>query len=220
MTSVATASPTLIRWLSVGDAAAYLGVSDSTLRAWADAGELPSHRTPGGHRRFSEADLAVLLVTPGAVSDVGQALAGKALTRIRRRMETPSRPSATWTALFSDAERSAMREHGRRLVDLAGEYLQHPRRRPRIAREALQIGASYGRAMDGHHLPLSQALDTFVFFRNLVEDSAGSVSRSGVSPAQQQELYRHLAGLLDQVMRGIVQAYEVKPQPAFAGADA
>ncbi len=162
----------------------------------------------------------MLLTTPGAVPGVAQELAGKALTRIRRRIETPGRPSATWTALFTDTERTAMREHGRRLVDLAGEYLQHPRRRARIAREALQIGASYGRAMDGHHLPLSQSLDTFVFFRNLVEDSAGSVYRSGAAPAQQQELHRHLAGLLDQVMRGIVQAYEIKPQAAFAGADA
>ncbi len=39
-------------WISLGEAAALLGVHPTTLRNWADQGELPSQRTPGGHRRF------------------------------------------------------------------------------------------------------------------------------------------------------------------------
>lgn len=39
------------------DAAAFLGVSPSTVRNLADAGELPHRVTPGGHRRYPEAGL-------------------------------------------------------------------------------------------------------------------------------------------------------------------
>ena len=39
-------------WLNLGEAAEILGVHPSTLRAWADHGEIPAHRTPGKHRRF------------------------------------------------------------------------------------------------------------------------------------------------------------------------
>lgn len=38
--------------LSVSAAARLLGVSPSSLRAWAAAGRVPHHRTRGGHRRF------------------------------------------------------------------------------------------------------------------------------------------------------------------------
>ncbi|WP_200374672.1 response regulator [Thiocystis violacea] len=41
------------------EAASLLGVSPATLRVWARKGELPSHATPGGHRRFAHADLAL-----------------------------------------------------------------------------------------------------------------------------------------------------------------
>ncbi|MGB0614133.1 MAG: MerR family DNA-binding transcriptional regulator, partial [Miltoncostaeaceae bacterium] len=39
------------RSLTTSEAAALLGVSVPTVRAWSDAGRLPVHRTPGGHRR-------------------------------------------------------------------------------------------------------------------------------------------------------------------------
>jgi excisionase family DNA binding protein len=44
-------------WLTLGQAAAYLGAAQSTVRKWADAGRLPAFYTPGGHRRFRRADL-------------------------------------------------------------------------------------------------------------------------------------------------------------------
>jgi excisionase family DNA binding protein len=43
--------------LSVGRAAAYLGVCAATLRAWSNRGLVPAYRTPGGQRRFSTEDL-------------------------------------------------------------------------------------------------------------------------------------------------------------------
>lgn len=43
--------------LSVSTAARMLGVSPSSLRAWAAAGRVPHVRTPGGHRRFEREQL-------------------------------------------------------------------------------------------------------------------------------------------------------------------
>jgi len=44
-------------WLTLGQAATYLGVAQSTVRKWADAERLPVFYTPGGHRRFRRNDL-------------------------------------------------------------------------------------------------------------------------------------------------------------------
>jgi excisionase family DNA binding protein len=44
---------------------AILGIADTTLDSWADAGRLPATRTPGGHRRFRASDVERLRVELG-----------------------------------------------------------------------------------------------------------------------------------------------------------
>jgi excisionase family DNA binding protein len=47
--------------LGVPEVAAILGVDEKSVRSWADAGQLPCWRTPGGHRRFRRSDVEALL---------------------------------------------------------------------------------------------------------------------------------------------------------------
>jgi excisionase family DNA binding protein len=44
-------------WLTLGQAARYLGMAQSTIRKWSDVGRLPAFYTPGGHRRYRRFDL-------------------------------------------------------------------------------------------------------------------------------------------------------------------
>jgi two-component system alkaline phosphatase synthesis response regulator PhoP len=44
-------------WLTLGQAAKYLGVAQSTMRKWSDVGRVSAFYTPGGHRRYKRADL-------------------------------------------------------------------------------------------------------------------------------------------------------------------
>src|SRR5512133_92334 len=53
-------------WLTLGQAARYLGVAQSTVRKWADRELVPAFYTPGGHRRFRRADLDAFLTRSGA----------------------------------------------------------------------------------------------------------------------------------------------------------
>jgi excisionase family DNA binding protein len=48
-------------WLTLGQAAKYLGVAQSTIRKWSDQGRLPAFYTPGGHRRYRRRDLDVFV---------------------------------------------------------------------------------------------------------------------------------------------------------------
>jgi excisionase family DNA binding protein len=55
--------------LTLGQAASYLGVAQSTVRKWSDSGRLPAFKTPGGHRRFRRGDLDSFLAgSRGATS--------------------------------------------------------------------------------------------------------------------------------------------------------
>src|SRR5207302_8907941 len=52
-------------WLTLGQAAKYLGVAQSTIRKWSDLGRVPAFYTPGGHRRYRRGDLGAFLQRSG-----------------------------------------------------------------------------------------------------------------------------------------------------------
>lgn len=52
--------------LTIGEAAAILGVHHSTLRKWTDDGRVAAWVAPSGHRRYRRSDLDALLpASPG-----------------------------------------------------------------------------------------------------------------------------------------------------------
>lgn len=61
------------RWLTVGQAARLLRVSDTTVREYADAGRLTASRLPSGHRRIDPTSVeqlrAELYDQPGTAED-------------------------------------------------------------------------------------------------------------------------------------------------------
>lgn len=49
--------PRSSKFMNVGQAATYLGVSAASLRNWSNRGLVPVYRTPGGQRRYDATDL-------------------------------------------------------------------------------------------------------------------------------------------------------------------
>ncbi len=58
-------------WLTLGQAAKYLGVAQSTIRKWSDLGRVPTFYTPGGHRRYRRRDLDNFLERSGPAGKTG-----------------------------------------------------------------------------------------------------------------------------------------------------
>ena len=52
-------------WLTLGQAARYLGVAQSTIRKWSDNGRVRAFYTPGRHRRYRRGDLDAFLENSG-----------------------------------------------------------------------------------------------------------------------------------------------------------
>jgi excisionase family DNA binding protein len=52
-------------WLTLGQAARFLGVAQSTIRKWSDQGRVPAFYTPGGPRRYRRSDLESFLDRSG-----------------------------------------------------------------------------------------------------------------------------------------------------------
>jgi excisionase family DNA binding protein len=91
--------------LSVSAAAGLLGVSVSSLRAWAAAGQVPHERTPGGHRRFDREVLRAWLAARGGELPQQPSGRGHALVagRIEARPVAAGVISANSRQIVSDA---------------------------------------------------------------------------------------------------------------------
>ncbi len=204
------------RWITLGQACKLLGVNESTLRRWADAGQVRSFRTPGGHRRFSEDDLRALVAGQGP-REPYSAIGSLALARIRRRLQRGRSQAAPWYAGLNENQRERLRLLGRRLVTLVSEYLTKGARRSRLAEEAREIGEEMGRELANDGLPMRDFLEAFTFFRKGLDDTAMELSqKSQLSSEEAVEIWELLSSLADQVLLAIAGAYD----EARAGAPA
>ncbi len=197
------------RWLPLREACRLLGVNESTLRRWADAGYVRSFRTLGGHRRFAEADLRALTEgrageRRGPVRELGHL----ALTRIRRRLQRGKAQAAEWYLHLPEEARERLRPLGRRLVELLGEFVGRRAQGGRLLREAREVGLQYARQLKEEGLTLQEALEALVFFRRGLEDAAAEMAqRQGLGAEEVAQLWEFVSGLSDQVLLAVGETY-------------
>jgi excisionase family DNA binding protein len=193
------------RWVNLGRACEILGVNESTVRRWADRGEVRVFRTPGGHRRFAEADLMAMLEggTPRK-----RELETAAVTRIRRQLHARSKDAGWYRQIEAD-ERDALRPLGRRLVELVDDYISHRGRRGDVEAEVDVIGQTYGRTLFERGTPLRQAVQAFTFFRRSLDETAKQLAeRNRLSGDEAARAREDIAELADRVLLGVTSAYD------------
>jgi len=202
--------PLTTRWITLGQACKLLGVNESTLRRWADAGHVRSFRTPGGHRRFSEEDLRVLMSGQVSASrEPYDSIGNIALTRIRRRLQRGRGQGAHWYDELSEDERDNLRPLGRRLVTLVSEYLSNGANRPNLIEDARGIAHEYGTLLVRDGLSLRDAIEAFTFFRRTLDETAmEEAQKSNLTSDKAIELWELLTNLGDQVLLSIAESYE------------
>lgn len=209
---VPESEPNHQRWLSLGPACRLLGVNASTLRRWADAGQVRSFRTPGGHRRFAEGDIRSLLSgrRMDSFSSRYDELGSVALTRIRRQLQRGRGHEASWYTTVDAKARERLRPLGRRLVNLISQYVGRRSRRHFLLEEARHIGVEYGRELATSGVSLPQAVEALAFFRKNLDEAAKQVAqrRKHVNPEELAELREQIISQTDQVLFGLTQAYE------------
>jgi len=190
-------------WVNLGRACEILGVNESTVRRWADTGEIRCFRTPGGHRRFAEADLQTLIR-----GDRDDELQTAVVRSIRRKFHA-GRKDSDWLGTLAASERDALRPLGRRLVELVGDYIS--RRQPQAAIEAEvdAIGSSYGALLVERGTPLLRAMEAFTFFRRSLDETAKNLAeRNQMDPEQAARAREQIGGLADRVLLGVTAAYD------------
>lgn len=204
-------------WLTIEAACRLLGVDQSTLRRWSDSGKVPVVRTPGGHRRYREDDLRVLM---------------RGENRPRRRMNrqvlTDLSMSAyesdyirqvrahNWYQAYSRAQIDELRQMGRRLVDLAIRSWSGRADAQQIGEEARAIGRRYGAISAEAGLSAQDAVEAFLFFRYpVIQTIAQFIENESATPKRASRILAEATRFLDLVLVATVAAHsDLNEEPA------
>lgn len=199
-------------WLTLGAASQQLGVSESSIRRWADAGEIRSYRTHGGHRRVLEEDLRAIISSAGAgaASRDADRISDIALNRVKRRISRGRQGHSLdhFASLSPDAV-DKLRLLGRQVVDLFARYIASDQKKERFSEDARTIGREYGRSLVGENIGLTAAVATFNSMRRSLEETASQIaSEAGLSVEEAVDAVESTLELADQILEGMASVYE------------
>ncbi|HYS96886.1 MAG TPA: helix-turn-helix domain-containing protein [Candidatus Dormibacteraeota bacterium] len=190
---------TVPTWLSLDEAAKRLSVHPATLREWADKGQIRTFRTPGGHRRFSETDVAKL----GAHVKPDLSLLMHATVGHARIATSGGRLSSeSWYARFDEVAKVRQRELGMQLVQLLVSFLSDGERD--WTTEIKQLGARYAELARDAGLSRGDAMRAFHLFEGIVRSSASELGAAKVARADLEE---NVGWFLNEVRVAMVEAF-------------
>ncbi|NOX60861.1 MAG: helix-turn-helix domain-containing protein [Chloroflexi bacterium] len=203
------------RWLTLSEASKLLGVHPATLRHWADTGQVPSYRTPGGHRRFTAEELRAFLMRASISSPQDESaspeadLLKTALAQARNELRRLPVSEMEWYSAFDEAGRKRQRILGRQLYEHAVNFITHPNERDTLLLDARELGASYAHNLMEYDITLLEAVRAFQFFRQKL---LTALTASDIAPrwAESGNLdFREDADLfLNEVLFGLIDVYE------------
>lgn len=197
-------------WVSLRQAAEILGVHPATVRNWADKGDLPSRRTPGGHRRFLKRELLHYAANQGEVqpSEV-QIIIQNALGHTRMQVGDGELDTVPWYTAMSETTRDTFRQQGRRVLDELRGYIAADAPDDRLS-AAISIGKDYAKILQSDHLTLPQAVRGFLYFSDFVLQSIMTWTEVG-QPRSSQEwgtLLRQVNTFTNAMLLSIIEYYQ------------
>jgi len=200
-------------WLDLSDAAQMLGVHFTTLRRWADAGQVPCIRTPGGRRRFRAVELAAFLAglrqheKELAPSQPQSATASSVTIHSVGVQEEP------WYHRLDEAQRNAMRHEGQQLMAVLMQYATRQNGGEAFLQEGRRLAAYYGQECCRIGLSLTETVSAFLRVRRSILDAvyrAGALA--GAPDADAWRLYDRMNTFLDHMLLATVERYAEEQQ--------
>ncbi len=159
--------------ISISEASQILGVNDSTLRQWTDEGKIKVFITPGGHRRYSRADLKKLVSSPSktlGIKDLVSELEDS--VQLHREISREVVGNTLQRLKLPEGSHEHLAQLGRRLLNLIIKYITEPARRDETIEEVRGIGREHGEMLAELGLPLTDAVEAFILHRDPIINAA------------------------------------------------
>jgi excisionase family DNA binding protein len=196
--------------VGISEASQTLGISEATLRQWTDEGRIKAFITPGGHRRYSKAELKRFLRSHSKTLGIKDLVVElEDTTRLHREIARRSMDSSAWYHKLGQDSRERLAILGRRLLDLIIRYMTEPSKRPEILAQARDVGRSHGETLADIGLPLTDSVEAFISHRGPIVDAITHLMRKREAVAGRVvDAIPMISRVMDEALISLVAAYQ------------
>lgn len=196
-------------WLTLGKAAERFGVHPSTLRAWADKGLLPVHRTKGGHRRFRASEIELWASANNELREESSFVIKNAMKFTRGRLSEGVLEKEEWYGKLDQQARDAYAKSGRKIMEGLSKFLASDQRVAKA--EARGVGYQYAILGRRHDLSAVEATQAFLFFRKALQESLLHAYEEAAirSPQAWASMSRKVNDFADEVLLSLLSTYQL-----------
>lgn len=159
--------------ISISEASQVLGVNGATLRQWTDEGKIKAFITPGGHRRYSRAELKKLMSTQSktlGIKDLVSELEDS--IQLHREISREATEHILRHHNFTEVSQERLARLGRNLLSLIIKYITEPARRDETIEAARAVGREHGEMLAELGLPLTDSVEAFLLHRDPIINAA------------------------------------------------
>lgn len=196
--------------ISISEASHVLGVSEAALRQWTGEGKIKAFITPGGHRRYSRADLKRFMSSQQrtlGIKDLVIELEDTA--QIHREIVQTSLTTTPWYNKLSQESQAHLANLGRRLLNLIIKYVTEPSRREETIQLIRNVGHDHGETLAALGLTLTDSVGAFVAHRDPIMNAATHLMRKREAfTGRVVEAIPLVAHAMDEALVALVAAHQ------------
>lgn len=196
--------------VSISEASHILGVNEATLRQWTDEGKIKAFITPGGHRRYSRAELKKF-TTPNrrviGIKDLAIELEDTA--QLHREIAREHFNNTSWFNELNQESQERLSDLGRRFLNLIIKYITEPAKREETIRLAHDVGDGYGETLAKLGFPLTDSVEAFIMHRDPIMNATTHLIRKGEAfTGRVVEAIPMVARVMDEALVSLVAAHQ------------
>ncbi len=159
--------------VSISEASHILGVSETALRQWTDEGKIRAFITPGGHRRYSKADLKKFMGSHPRILGIKDLVAELEDTvQLHREISRKSLNTTPWYNKLDAESQEHLAQLSRHFLNLIIKYITEPSKREDTIKLARDAGHDFGEVLAKLGLPLTDSVEAFILHRNPIMNAA------------------------------------------------
>ncbi len=204
--------------VSISEASHFLGVSEAALRQWTDEGKITAFITPGGHRRYSRAELKKFISSHQKVLGIKDLVIELEDTvPLLREIGRASLNTTSWYNKLSGESQAQLADLGRRLLRLIIRYITEPSKREEIIKLVSDVGQGFGETLAKLGFPLTDSVEAFILHRNPIMNATAHLMRKREAVTRRVvEAIPLVAYAMDEALVSLVAAHQ-QYQISFQG---
>ncbi len=196
--------------VSISEASHILGVSEAALRQWTDEGKIRAFITPGGHRRYSRAELKKFMASHRKTLGIKDLVTELEDTvQLHREISRTTLDTIPWYSKLGPESQEHLADLGRHLLNLIIRYIAEPSKRGETVQLARDVGHSHGETLAKLGLPLTDSVEAFILHRApLMKAATHMVSKKEVPNGRVVEAIPLVAHIMDEALLSLVAAHQ------------